>query len=364
MIRVTAMVPTINIFFTDVHNRILFSVAIMLSFLLLHRIFAKYIIHLLTNLTNRTESTLDDKLLCAFEQPMKYLIIILGVYLSLISLPYFSVDNIFISRIFRSAIIIIIAWGIYNIEGECSAFESLTAKLGLQFNEILVPIFSKTLKIITVLLAITIIAQEWKYDIDGFIAGLGLGGLAFALAAKDSLANFFGGIVIILDKPFTIGDWVESSHGEGVVEEVSFRSTKIRTFAQSLVIIPNSILANTAIINWSKMGKRRLTFNLGVTYSTSKQQLQNCITQIKQMLTSHPEIHPDTIFVSLDKFNSSSIDIFIYCFTKTTNWETFLSVKQDINFKILDILSQEQVSIAFPSTSVYIENQMHGNKSS
>ncbi len=358
------MIPTFNNFLKTVDHRILVSSAIMLSFLLLHKIFARYILSLLNQLTGKTKSSFDDRLLYAFEKPMKYFILILGIYLSVIALPYFSTENIFISRLFRSAIIMLLAWGIYNIEGECSTFESLTAKLGIQFNEILAPLLSKTLKLITVLLAITIIAQEWRYDIDGFIAGLGLGGLAFALAAKDSLANFFGGIVIILDKPFTIGDWIETAHGEGVVEEVSFRSTKIRTFAQSMVIIPNSILANTSITNWSKMGKRRLTFSLGVTYSTTKEQLQNCVSLIRQMLTGHPEIHPDTIFVKLDKFNSSSIDIFIYCFTRTTIWEEFLNVKQDINFKILDILNQENVSIALPSTSVYIENQNNDDKSS
>ncbi|MFA1822484.1 mechanosensitive ion channel family protein [Virgibacillus oceani] len=121
--------------------------------------------------------------------------------------------------------------------------------------------FSRTLRIVIIAISFSIIAQEFGYDVNGFVAGLGIGGLAFALAAKDALANMFGGIIIITKKPFTIGDWVLTPSVEGTVEDISFRSTKVRTFAQALVTVPNATLSNEPITNWSKMGKRQITFN-------------------------------------------------------------------------------------------------------
>lgn len=197
--------------------------------------------------------------------------------------------------------------------------------------------------------------QEWGYDVKGFITGLGLGGLAFALAAQDTLSNIFAGVVIITDKPFSIGDWIKTPDVEGTVEDINFRNTRIRTFSQALVTVPNAKLTSSTITNWSKMGKRRVTFNLGVTYGTSREKLEICVKEIKNMLEKHPDIHKETINVTFDSFGSSSLDIFLYFFTNTTNWSEFMKIKEDVNFKILCILEKEDVSVAFPSRSIYIE---------
>jgi len=212
--------------------------------------------------------------------------------------------------------------------------------------------------VIIIALAIVIIVQEWNYDISGLVAGLGLGGLAISLAARDSVANIFGGVIIILDKPFAVGDWIMTPSVEGTVEEMSLRSTRVRTFANALVAIPNAVLANEAITNWTRMHKRRVSFHLGVTYTTPRQKLQTCVNRIKDLLENHPEVHPDLIMVRFEQFAGSSLDIFIYFFTKTKVWAEFLAVREEINFKIMEILEQEGVSIAFPSRSVYFENRL------
>jgi MscS family membrane protein len=165
----------------------------------------------------------------------------------------------------------------------------------------------------------------------------------------------FGGMVIFLDKPFTIGDWISTPSVEGTVEDITFRSTKIRTFAHALVTVPNATLANEPITNWSRMGKRRITFHLGVTYTTSRSKLEKCVQAIRAMLEEHPGIHKETIFVYFERFNESSLDIFLYFFTNTTDWKEYLSIREDVNFKIMQILEQEGVSVAFPSRSIYIE---------
>jgi MscS family membrane protein len=330
------------------------ALIIFIFFLLLGNILSNYIIKIIVRLTSRDPSNMNNKIAQSFQKPLRYFIVILGTYWALRYLPLSAAQNIFIYKIFRSSIIILIAWGFYELVGIHSAISD-EIKAKLKIDDILIPFFSKVIRFIIVALAIVLFASEWNYDINGFIAGLGLGGLAFAFAAKDALANIFGGIVIIMEKPFSIGDWVSTPSVEGTVEDISFRSTRFRTFAQALVTVPNSTLANEAITNWTRMGKRRLTFSLGLTYQTPGEKIEICVKRIKNMLIDHPQIHNETILVNFDKFSESSLDIFLYCFTNTTVWKDFLDVRQDVNLKIMNILKEEDVSMAFPSRSIYIE---------
>jgi len=327
---------------------------IFLLFLWLRKIFAGYIYNIILKITQRTATPLDDQILKALEKPLQNFFIVFGIYLALSVLPLSQAQDILVLKVFRSSIVILIAWALYIlVSSESIIFDQFRAKLDA--NNILIPFLSKTVRFFVLAMAFMIIAVEWDYDVNGLIAGLGLGGLAFALAAKDALSNIFGGMVIIIDKPFTIGDWISTPSVEGTVEDITFRSTKVRTFAQALVTVPNSTLANEPITNWSRMGKRRITFHLGVTYSTSPHKLEKCIQAIRAMLEEHPGIHKETIFVFFEKFGDSSLDIFFYFFTNTTNWKEYLSIREDVNFKIMKILEQEGVSVAFPSRSIYIE---------
>lgn len=336
---------------------------IFLFFILLRKLFTTYIFNLVLRLFNRTNTEADQKVLLAFEGPMRAFFVVLGIYAALIYLPLEEAREQVFTRLFRTAIIILITWGLYNLQAVHSIlFKKFQEKFGVEVDKILFPFISKFLRIITILLAFTIIAQEWDYDINGLIAGLGLGGLAIALAAQNTLSNLFGGFVIITDRPFSIGDWIKTPSVEGIVEDISFRSTKLRTFGQAITTVPNSILANEAVINWSRMGKRRVTFNLRVNYTTSREKLERCVNRIRVMLEEHPEVHKETIFVRFDSFNESSLDIFLYFFTVTTVWGEYLRVKEDVNFKIMQILEDEGVSVALPSRSVYFESWSTGEE--
>ena len=337
------------------------ALLILLFFLLLRKLFVRYVFKIVLNMTSKTKTDLDEKLLTAFERPLRVFFVVLGIYFALNYLPLTVQQDILVSRFCRSAIIILMGWGFYNLTGTCSNFfEDIQERLNFNLDKILIPFISKITRFLIVMFTVSIVAQEWDYNIDGLITGLGLGGLAFALAAKDTVGNIFGGVVIITDKPFSLGDWIETPSVEGVVEDINFRSTRIRTFAHALIIVPNSSLVNEPITNWSRMGKRRITFNLGVTYNTPKDKLKKVVDDIRDLLYNHPEVNKETIFVNFDKFNDSSLDIFLYFFSDTTNWGKWLSVKEDINFKIMGILEQEGVSVAFPSRSIYIENGEQG----
>jgi MscS family membrane protein len=206
------------------------------------------------------------------------------------------------------------------------------------------------------MIGFAVILQSWGYNVTGFVASLGIGGLAFALAAKDTAANLFGSLVIFGDKPFEIGDWIKTDEVEGTVEDIGIRSTKVRTFAQALVHVPNATLANSAIINWSRMGKRRIKMNVGLTYETTEAQMRTIVEQIRSMLQGHEEIDQSTLFIHFTDYSESSLDIFCYFFTKTTVWGEYLRVREDVNLKIKKIVEENGSAFAFPSRTVYLES--------
>lgn len=334
---------------------------ILLFFHVFRKIFTKYIFKLLLRAAKKTPTDILTTIFVAFESPLRIFFVGIGFYLALMYLPLETKTNELIVQMYRSFIIFLLGYGLFNLSASSSVmFKKIGSKFDVDVDEILLPFLSKLVRIIIIALMISIIAGEWGYDVNGFVAGLGLGGLAFALAAKDAIANLFGGVIIVTEKPFSIGDWIRTPSVEGTVEEITFRSTKVRTFAQAVVTVPNSTLANEPITNWTKMGKRRISFHLGVTYTTPKEKLEASIRKIEEMLKSHPDIDQELIFVRFDEFNESSLDIFLYFFTKTTVWGQFLAVKEDVNFKIMEILEGEGVSVAFPSRSIYIEKNTQG----
>ncbi|WP_205435709.1 mechanosensitive ion channel family protein [Helicobacter suis] len=237
------------------------------------------------------------------------------------------------------------------------------------------------------------VLKQLGFDISTIVASLGIGGLAVALAVKDVLANFFASVILLLDNSFSQGDWIVCGEVEGTVVEMGLRRTTVRGFDNALFFVPNSELAGKSIRNWNrrKVG-RRIKMNIGLTYSSSSEALQKCVLGIRTMLEQHPKIAKDSdldaaskqqlssdhhaimmgyqnivslddlagyksnLFVFLDNFGDSSINIFVYCFSKTIVWGEWLAVKEDVMLKIMKIVEDNGLSFAFPSQSVYIES--------
>ncbi|WP_335869047.1 mechanosensitive ion channel family protein [Bacillus sp. 2205SS5-2] len=334
------------------------SAGILVAFFIFRKIFTKYVLKIMLKLSSKARSKFFTHVFHSFENPIAWLFIIFGIFIAADSFPFMEQNNPLFKKIFRSLVILQITWGLFNLTSASSVlFKSFRDKYSIEMDEILIPFISKGLRFVVLAISFSIIAQEFEYDVNGFVAGLGLGGLAFALAAKDVIGNFFGGIIIITERPFSIGDWVETPSVEGTIEDISFRSTKIRTFEQAIVTVPNAILANEPITNWSKMGKRRITFNLGLTYNTPNEKIQRVVHRLEFLLQNHDEIHKETIFVRFNEFNTNSLDLFLYFFTNTTQWGEYLRVREEINFQILDILEEEEVDVAFPTRTLYVESQ-------
>jgi len=337
-------------------GRLLVALLIVFLFLLLKQLFGRIVINSLKLMAKKTKTMFDDELIETLEPPIKFFIGILGLYFAFIYLNLGSSYNLIASKVLFSFVIFVSSWALYRADNILSkTLETIFKKQNYEVALGFIPFFSKFIKFSIIVFAVVLIIQTWGYNIGAIITGLGIGGLAVALAARDTLANLFGSIMILFDRPFTIGDWIKTSDTEGVVEDIGFRSTKIRTFENSLVSVPNSKIANEAVENFSLRKRRRIRFTIGVTYSTPKEKLELAVDKIREMLANHERIYKKTQLVYFTEFADSSMNIFIYCYTDTSVWTEYLDIKQDVNFKIISIMEELGIDFAFPSLSVYME---------
>jgi len=214
----------------------------------------------------------------------------------------------------------------------------------------------KLLRASVIITGVLIAMQLFGYSISGLLAFGGIGGIAVGFAAKDLLANFFGGLMIYLDRPFSVGEWIRSPDKEieGVVEDIGWRLTRIRTFDKRPLYIPNAVFANISVENPSRMSNRRIYETVGIRYEDINS-MDAIVEQVTAMLMEHPEIDTtQTMIVNFDAFSASSVDFFVYTFTKTTNWIDFHKIKQDILLRIAGIVEANSAEIAFPTSTLHI----------
>lgn len=336
------------------------SVLVLAGILLIRLFYRRIILRAFHQFKETYEYDFLDDALNAFDAPIQTFLLIFAVYLFIILSPvnYLSAHPA-VDKIIRSSLIICVIWGVYNL---CSAghgfFMELLHRSSLNVNEALAGLASSFAHLLCILLGFVMVAKEWDYDISAFIASLGIGAMAIAFAAKDSLANIFGSIIIVLEQPFNIGDWISANGIEGTVEKISFRSTCVRTFTQELVFIPNSSLSNTPIVNFTKRQKYRIQFTLGLTYGTTRNQLSSVCEDIRRMCVSLDEIYNDGIDINFFEFGDSSLNIRIVCYAKSPNYSMYLKTREKVNLGVLRILEENGVSCAFPSQSIYFETPL------
>lgn len=329
---------------------------VVFVFLFFRQIFAKFVLGFLKRLSARTKTELDDDIIKIIEPPLKFLIAVMGFSIAFSFLALSKNAENLVKHVVNSLIIFSFFWGFYRGEEILGKLiEKILLEKNLELTKSFLPFINKFLKITLIVFCFIFIVQEWGYNIGALITGLGIGGVAVALAAKDTLANFFGSIMILIDKPFKVGDLVVCNDTEGTVEEIGFRSTRIRTLTRGIVSIPNSNVATTSVTNWTLRDRRRIQIKIGVTYSTSRVKLGEAVNRIKNMLTENNRVYQDDIKVYFTEFQASSLEIFVNCFAETTDWGEFLDIKQDINFKVMEIFEELEIDFAFNSLSVYME---------
>ena len=308
-----------------------------------------------------TRTLWDDALIHALLKPISLFIWILGLSFALDILAFE------VSVVLRElGIIVSITWIL-------TRFITFTeknilhhqAQAGKSIDHTTASAISQLLRASVLITALLVLLQSLGVNISAILAFGGIGGIAVGFAAKDLLANFFGGMMIYLDRPFNIGDWVRSADREieGTVEKIGWRTTVVRTFDKRPLYVPNSVFASITVENPSRMSHRRIYETVGVRYDDVKC-LPNILADVKAMLQAHPDIAQNqTMIVNFNKFSASSLDFFIYTFTKTTDWIEYHHIKQDVLLKISDIISSHHAEIAFPTSTVHIPDKIQFDSS-
>jgi MscS family membrane protein len=337
-------------------GQLLLAFVFVLAGIILRAVLNTFVTKKLTALAARTETEADDMAADALVSPLGQILPVAGIYLALRLLlsvePEWKATT---DTVFKVVSVLVLTWTAFKLMDALSVWlQDMAKKTESPLDDQIVPLVRKALKSFLGVLAFILVAQNLGYSVSGLLAGLGIGGLALAMAAKDTLANLFGSIMILIDRPFLIGDWITFSGGDGVVEEIGLRSTRVRTFAKTVVSIPNQALANATVENHSLMPKRRIKFTLGVTYGSSVDQVRGLVENIEAYLKSNPDIDQEFMLVKFTQFNDSSLDLFVYCFTASTDWTKHLSVKQDVNLRIMELVEEMGMSIAFPTQTVHL----------
>lgn len=220
-----------------------------------------------------------------------------------------------------------------------------------------IPILRRSIKIVVGTLATIMVIQGLGYSVTGIIASLGVGGLALALAAQDTVANLFGSVIIFTDRPFQIGDWVEFKGIEGTVQQVGFRTSVIRRFDRSTVMVPNAVFSTEPVVNHSRRDRRRIKMTIGVTYSSSREQMGQLLDGLRQLLKDHEPIDQSFHFAHFVAFGPSSLDVQIYCFTTTIDWVEWLEAREQLMLKIMALVESLGLEFAYPSQTVYLRQE-------
>lgn len=305
----------------------------------------------------------DDALLEAFRVPAIWLIWIIGINFA-VSVSTDRIDSNLQNLVEPANRLALIVLGSLFVTGFIKRAERNLLHpdfMSKPLDPTTVTAVARLLRATVIITAILVAMQLFGYSISGLLAFGGIGGIAVGFAAKDLLANFFGGLMIYLDRPFSVGDWVRSPDKEieGTVEDIGWRLTRIRTFDMRPLYIPNSVFANISVENPSRMTNRRIYETLGIRYSDINV-MGEIINQVTAMLKAHDAIDSDqTLIVNFDKFGPSALDFFVYTFTKTTNWVEFHKIKQDVLLKIAQIIEDNNAEIAFPTSTVHIESVEH-----
>jgi MscS family membrane protein len=327
----------------------------ILGSLILMKIFQYFVENYVKRLTSKTKTEWDDNLLHEIESPLGYLFFALFLRLTYTQLLLPVKVNAWMSGSLSMLRDVIIFWLIYKLVNVfCDYLTQLTAKTKNTFDDQLVPLVRKSLKVFTFIVGLIFILQNNGVNVTAFITGLGIGGLAFALAAKDTLANLFGSVTIFLDRPFGIGDWIKAGDAEGVVEEVGFRCTRIRTFYNSQVSVPNSVMANAEIDNMGRRQYRRIFSTLNVTYGTPTEKIQAFVDGIKELIKANPKMRQDYYEVHFNNFGPHSLDVMVYAFFEVPSWSEELSQKHQFFMDIVKLAEKLGVDFAFPTQTIHL----------
>jgi len=354
-----------NNLFLDVWNNgvfginatdIIVSLIIFLLFYLLRRLIARFILNRLSRIVSRTANQIDDAVIEVLDGPLKFFPVVIGFFIASSYLDVTDNNQDILDLINRSLITIFIFWLLHQL---IIPFSFVIKNFESKISKPLVDWTLKGLKILVIVLGSVAILELWGIRVGPVIAGLGLFGVAVALGAQDLFKNLISGIMILMEKRFTVGDVIlVSGEVEGVVEQIGFRSTLVRRFDSTPVMVPNYKFAEQSVTNYTRRHHRRIRWLIGLEYRTSIDQLKKIREEINNLIEKDDNFAKNqnaSFYVRIDSFSDSSIDMLVQTFTVTNDWAEFLKIKENLAVKIIEIVENNEAGFAFPSQSLYFE---------
>lgn len=331
------------------------AVLVFAACLLLRGVFTRVVVRRLARWAERTESRLDDEALAALEPPLRFMPLVIGLFLAKAILPFAGLAERIADDLLRSLAAFVLFWALYRL---AEPLRGLAARVEEKIGAEVVDWAIRGLKIAFVAIGAITVLEIWGIEVGPILAGLGLIGVAVALGAQDLFRNLIAGLLIIGERRLAHGEWIKIDGGvEGTVEAIGFRSTRVRQFDKAPIYVPNSKLSDTAVVNYTRMTHRRIYWMIGVEYRTTVEQLRQIRDGIETFLLEDDAFaHPPEVptFVRIDRFSDSSIDIMVYCFTVTTGWGEWLAIKERLAYRIKSIVEEAGSDFAFPSRTLYV----------
>ena len=341
------------------NTNIVYAIAVLLVTFILS-LLIRVVVLRLEQYARKTATLWDNVFVRSVGSPLRFLLWVVGLGIAL-NLLRDNLSTIFAEMIMplhRLGIVVVIAWFLIRfVQSMQHAVVAKKSATGEYVDKAVVDAIGKILRLIIGIVMLLIAMQELGFSISGLLAFGGMGGIAIGFAAKDLLSNFFGGLIIYLDRPFAEGDWIRSPDRdiEGSVAQIGWRVTCIKKFNSRPLYVPNSVFGTIAIENPSRMSNRRIYETIGIRYEDADV-IEKIVQQVTMYLQSHVEIDQEqTLMVNFATFAPSSLDFFVYCFTKTTSWVEFNNIKQEVLLQILKIIETNNAECAFPTTTVHLQ---------
>ncbi|MCF8199888.1 MAG: mechanosensitive ion channel family protein [Sulfuritalea sp.] len=323
---------------------------------------ASWLLGKAARVAERTSNAWDDILIRSAKQSLPALIWVVGIAAAAGIVRRHVDDPLFdmVGPLRDVGVVVCLGWFIFRlIRLAGNRYIEVRVEKGEEVDKTTVDALSKLGRLSVVIVMTLMIMQTLGFSVSGVLAAGGIGGIAVGFAAKDLLANFFGGLTIYMDRPFSVGEWIRSPDKqiEGTVEAISWRHTRIRAFNKNPIYVPNAVFTTIVVENPSRMSHRRIKETIGIRYEDIAK-MAPIVAEVKGMLQAHPEIDAtQTLIVNFNEFADSSVNFFIYTFTKTKEWVHYHQVKQDVLLKVADIIAHHGAEIAFPTRTLHIEGQ-------
>lgn len=361
MDRLQSFLNNLLINLPDWAARVGLAILVLLLIYVLRRLLLRTVEHHLHRLLQQLGWPQIEAIVDSLMLPLRLLVIAGALLLSVEILTPDRETLTFVNNLTRSLVIVSGFIALFRLV-DILALDSqrLSYLIGLNLEARLLPLIRTIVKLILFSVAVIIVMQEWSVDVSGLIASLGIVGLAFSLAAQDTVSNLFGFSTIIGDRTFFVGEFIRSDTVEGIVESVGMRSTRIRKPDRGLITVPNTLLANAPV---QRFIRRRIEFTLGVTYATTAAQMETLLGRLREMLKKREAILDETVAVYFTGFGTNSLDIIVFCDVTIRDWRMLYEEREQVNLAVMRIVAELGLSIAFPTRSVYIE-QMPDNRDS